>query len=122
MSSSSNWRRAISLIARRHRIFTAASWTVGSTLKTRTTLVLAPDGPLWNLPFQALLLPDGRHLLERQAVFYAPSLTFLREHRRQPRNAGGANNCWPSQCSTAPADAANVKSASWRPFTTPVRL
>jgi len=59
------------------------------TLKTKTTLVVAPDGPLWNLPFQALLLADGRHLLERQAVFYAPSLTFLREHQRQSHSDAG---------------------------------
>jgi CHAT domain-containing protein len=50
-------------------------------LRGKDTLVLVPDGPLWNLPFQALLRPDGAHLLERQNVFYAPSLTYLRETR-----------------------------------------
>ena len=35
-----------------------------------------------NLPFQALMRPDGAHLLERQTIFYAPSLTYLRESRR----------------------------------------
>ena len=40
-------------------------------------LVLVPDGPLWNLPFQTLIAPDHRYLVEKQAVFYAPSLTYL---------------------------------------------
>ncbi|HWC98290.1 MAG TPA: CHAT domain-containing tetratricopeptide repeat protein [Candidatus Sulfopaludibacter sp.] len=50
-------------------------------LNGKDTLVLVPDGGLWNLPFQALLRPDGAHLMERQNVFYAPSLTYLRETR-----------------------------------------
>ena len=52
-------------------------------LATATTWLLVPDGPLWNLPFQALVRPDGSYLLEHQAVFYAPSLTFLLERRQQ---------------------------------------
>ncbi|MCX6625738.1 MAG: CHAT domain-containing protein, partial [Acidobacteria bacterium] len=50
-------------------------------LRGKDTLVLVPDGPLWNLPFQALIGPDGTHLVERKTIFYAPSLTFLRESR-----------------------------------------
>jgi CHAT domain-containing protein len=51
-------------------------------LRGKSTLVLVPDGVLWNLPFQALVRPDGEHLLERQTLFYTPSLTFLRQDRR----------------------------------------
>jgi CHAT domain-containing protein len=57
-------------------------------LRGKSTLVLVPDGVLWNLPFQALVRPDGAHLLERQTVFYAPSLTFLRQDRRRGAVAG----------------------------------
>jgi CHAT domain-containing protein len=57
-------------------------------LRGKSTLVLVPDGALWNLPFQALVRPDGAHLLERQTVFYTPSLTFLRQDRR---SAGAAD-------------------------------
>jgi CHAT domain-containing protein len=57
---------------------------LAADLRDCTLLVIVPDGPLWNLPFQALVGPDGRHLIERQAVFYAPSLTYLLESR-QPR-------------------------------------
>lgn len=51
-------------------------------LRGKETLVLVPDAELWNLPFQALLASDGSHLLERHNIFYAPSLTYLRESRR----------------------------------------
>jgi CHAT domain-containing protein len=56
-------------------------------LRGKDTLVLVPDNVLWNLPFQALLRPDGAHLIERQTVFYTPSLTYLRESRRTPETA-----------------------------------
>lgn len=35
------------------------------------------DGALWSLPFQALVTPGGRYVIEDQAIFYAPSLTTL---------------------------------------------
>uniref|UniRef100_Q025F1 Tetratricopeptide TPR_2 repeat protein n=1 Tax=Solibacter usitatus (strain Ellin6076) TaxID=234267 RepID=Q025F1_SOLUE len=57
-------------------------------LRGKSTIVVVPDGVLWNLPFQALVRPDGAHLLERQTVFYAPSLTFLRQDRRSGGPAG----------------------------------
>ncbi len=40
-------------------------------------LVIVPDGPLWELPFQALRAPDGKYLLEHAAVSLAPSLSTL---------------------------------------------
>ncbi len=61
---------------------------VASQLAGKRTVVIVPDGPLWNLPFQALIGPDGAHLVERKSVFYAPSLTFLHESRK--RAAKGA--------------------------------
>jgi len=57
-------------------------------LQGKTTLIIVPDGPLWELPFQALQSPENRYLLQDHAVFYAPSLTVLREMvklRRQNR-------------------------------------
>jgi CHAT domain-containing protein len=48
-----------------------------------TTLIVVPDGPLWNLPFQAMQAADGRYLIESMAVSYAPSVTVLREARRR---------------------------------------
>jgi CHAT domain-containing protein/tetratricopeptide (TPR) repeat protein len=60
-------------------------------LKGRTAIVIAPDGPLWELPFQALESAPNHYLLEDCAIAYAPSLTALREmNRLQERNRGSA--------------------------------
>jgi CHAT domain-containing protein len=47
-----------------------------------TSVMIVPDGPLWNLPFQALQPRGGHYLLEDYALSYAPSLTILREMAR----------------------------------------
>ncbi|HEY8460739.1 MAG TPA: tetratricopeptide repeat protein, partial [Blastocatellia bacterium] len=63
-------------------------------LRGKTELIIAPDGELWDLPFQALLAGDGRYVLEKSAVSYAPSLTALREMvkaRRRGAGMSGAN-------------------------------
>lgn len=46
-------------------------------------LVIVPDGPLYNLSFDALVGPDGKYLLASHVVSYAPSATVLDfiEHR-----------------------------------------
>ena len=51
-------------------------------LEGRTTLCIVPDGPLWNLPFQALQTANDKYLLELYAIYYAPSLQVLHEMRR----------------------------------------
>jgi CHAT domain-containing protein len=48
-------------------------------LAGRSTLVLAPDGILWELPFQALQSEPGHYLIEDFSTYYAPSLTVLCE-------------------------------------------
>jgi CHAT domain-containing protein len=53
-------------------------------------LLVVPDGPLWELPFQALECRPGRYLLEDSAVAYAPSLTALVEMSRRPEREGEA--------------------------------
>jgi CHAT domain-containing protein len=57
-------------------------------LQGRTHLVVVPDGPLWDVPFQALQDPAGRYVIESAAVSYAPSLTVLRETLRRPAASG----------------------------------
>jgi CHAT domain-containing protein len=55
-------------------------------LAGKDTLVLVPDGVLWELPFQALQPQADRYLIEDLAISYAPSLTVLREMiRSKPR-------------------------------------
>jgi CHAT domain-containing protein len=43
------------------------------------TICVVPDGFLWNLPFQALMSASNRYLIEDHSLFYAPSLSVLRE-------------------------------------------
>lgn len=45
----------------------------------KKTIVLIPDDVLWELPFQALKDSSGRYFVENHSLFYAPSLTALRE-------------------------------------------
>jgi CHAT domain-containing protein/Tfp pilus assembly protein PilF len=53
-------------------------------LRGRKTLCVVPDRSLWELPFQALQPRTGVHLIEDYALFYAPSLSVLREVTKQP--------------------------------------
>lgn len=42
-----------------------------------STLIIAPHGLLYNLPFHALIDERGTHLIEKTAISYAPSLSLL---------------------------------------------
>jgi CHAT domain-containing protein/Tfp pilus assembly protein PilF len=55
-------------------------------LARMTRIIVVPDGVLWNVPFQALLGPDG-YVIETAAVSYAPSITVLREIHTLPKAA-----------------------------------
>jgi CHAT domain-containing protein/predicted negative regulator of RcsB-dependent stress response len=59
------------------QLFDALLGPLAHELRDRRRLVIVPDGPLWELPFQALLNERGRYLLEDHAIQYAPSLTVL---------------------------------------------
>ncbi len=61
-------------------------------LKGKKTLCVVPDKTLWELPFQALQPRDGVHLIEDLTLFYAPSLSVLRESikKRVPAPPGPA--------------------------------
>uniref|UniRef100_Q028B5 Tetratricopeptide TPR_2 repeat protein n=1 Tax=Solibacter usitatus (strain Ellin6076) TaxID=234267 RepID=Q028B5_SOLUE len=48
-------------------------------LRGKSTVVIAPDGFLWQLPFQALETEPERYLMEDRAIFYTPSLSVLYE-------------------------------------------
>jgi CHAT domain-containing protein/Tfp pilus assembly protein PilF len=50
-------------------------------------LIIVPDGPLWDLPFQALLNPGRRPLLEDFTISYAPSLSVLVRERAENKDA-----------------------------------
>jgi CHAT domain-containing protein len=46
--------------------------------------VVVPDGAVWQVPFQALVAPSGRYLIEDVSLRYAPSLATLAEMARAP--------------------------------------
>ena len=45
--------------------------------KDSAHLIVVPDGPLWDLPFQALQAANKHCLIEDHTISYAPSVTFL---------------------------------------------
>ena len=53
------------------------------------TICIVPDSFLWNVAFQALMTPNEHFLIEDHALYYAPSLSVLREMNRRK---GGMNN------------------------------
>jgi CHAT domain-containing protein len=59
-----------------------------SALRGADRWILSPDGALWDVPFQALMDAQGKHLLETHALAYAPSLSVLRELREKPAAPG----------------------------------
>ena len=56
-------------------------------LRGRKTLCVVPDRSLWELPFQALQPRTGVHLIEDHTIFYAPSLSVMREVAKQRNSA-----------------------------------
>ena len=64
---------------------------VAAALRNKKRLVIVPDGPLWELPFQALISPAGKHLIEDTTVFYAPSLAAAREMHTLRRDSMDAS-------------------------------
>src|SRR5215831_9694714 len=53
-------------------------------LKDVDTVCIVPDSTLWNLPFQALMTGRDKFLIEEHAVYYAPSLSVLKEINIRP--------------------------------------
>ena len=61
-------------------------------LRGTTTLVIAPDAFLWQLPFQALEPEANRYLLQDHAIFYTPSLSVLHEVQSLQKDRAPANS------------------------------
>ncbi|HEY6136250.1 MAG TPA: CHAT domain-containing protein [Thermoanaerobaculia bacterium] len=54
-------------------------------LRGKKIVCIVPGMFTWGIPFQAMVDPEGRHFVERYALFYAPSLTLLSWYGRHPR-------------------------------------
>lgn len=63
-----------------------------SQLAGKTGIIIVPDGPLWDLPFQTLQNATGKYLIEFASLSYAPSLSGLREMERRSRGRTPAAN------------------------------
>ncbi len=78
-------------LANRHPDFASLARELYSTLiepasqqlRGSSTICIVPDGFLWNLPFQALMTEGNRYFIEDTALYYAPSLTVLREMTKE---------------------------------------
>jgi CHAT domain-containing protein len=58
---------------------------IADLLSKSRSWILVPDGPLWNLPFQALVDGHGSYLAEQAAIVYAPSTAAWMEMSRTPQ-------------------------------------
>lgn len=56
-------------------------------IKGKQRLVICPDGPLWEVPFQALIDPDGNYLVEHHEVDYAYSGSTFAASMHRPASA-----------------------------------
>ncbi|HWE52058.1 MAG TPA: CHAT domain-containing protein [Bryobacteraceae bacterium] len=61
-----------------------------ASLNGATEWIVSPDGALWDIPFEALIDPAGRHLIETRAISLTPSLTAAVEIQSRNRHPGSA--------------------------------
>ena len=83
--------RNLAFNAHAQRLYDLLLKPAHAQLRTKDTLCIVPDGVLWQLPFQALKPTARRYLIEDQAIFYAPSLTTLREMIKPRKQASAAH-------------------------------
>jgi CHAT domain-containing protein len=86
-----------------------------------TNLVVVPDGPVHRVPFDALVLADGRHVVERFAVSSAPSAAIAAALWRRPRTPVTADAPVRVLAFGDPSFASE-STAPWSPGATPALL
>src|SRR5205814_5143300 len=59
-------------------------------LNGSTSWIVSPDGPLWEVPFDALIDPAGKHVIETHSVALTPSLTAALQIHNRKRPGGGS--------------------------------
>jgi CHAT domain-containing protein len=69
-------------------LYNAAIAPAAGALRGAERWILSPDGSLWDVPFQALMDPQGRHVLETHTLSYTPSLSVLMQLRGKPAVQG----------------------------------
>lgn len=68
-----------------HELYSLLIEPAKEQLRGIDIICIVPDGFLWNVPFPALMSTSDRFLIEDHAVYYAPSLSVLREMNRVDR-------------------------------------
>lgn len=70
-----------------HELYASLIRPIEPSIAGASHLIVIPDGPLWSVPFQALMSGRGRFLIEDHALSYTPSLSALDvlERRRASR-------------------------------------
>ena len=84
-------RRDLTFRATANKLHELLMSAVRAELQGKRTIVIVPDGILWELPFQALTDTNGHYLIQDHAISYAPSLTVLREMTRLRKQKQAAN-------------------------------
>lgn len=57
---------------------------VQSLLAGKKNICVVPHGIVWQVPFAVLIGTDGKHLVERASIHYAPSLAYLSRFSERP--------------------------------------
>ena len=79
--------RSLTAASTAHSLHDLLLRPLGERLAGRSRLVIAPDGPLWELPWAALQPVRGRYLVEDVATTLVPSVTAWRAIRGRPPTA-----------------------------------
>jgi len=80
-------QRDLSSRARARTMYDLLLKPVEAELRTTKSLCIIPDGPLWHIPFQALIDRKGQFVVEQKTIFYTPSLSLLAWYARNPLDA-----------------------------------
>lgn len=70
-----------------HKFYNLLIHPASQYLKGKKKLIVVPDHSLWELPFQVLLAPSSRYLIEDYSISYVPSITVLREMKKLHQEA-----------------------------------
>jgi CHAT domain-containing protein len=73
-----------------HKLYDLLLAPLAPQLDGASVVCIVPDGPLWQLPFEALVAPNGRFFVERAVPFYAPSIAvYARMRAAEPKRGDG---------------------------------
>ena len=82
--------RDLGFSASARALYDALLGPVEARLAGVTHMIVVPDGPLWQVPFQALQTSRGRFVIEDRAVSYAPSIAALTALESRDRSRADA--------------------------------